>query len=90
MKQLPQLIGKEHLLQIHYAILRFMKNKTAYKTKQEPTDVIFSIKPIQEKNLPPQYHLHLRFPGKDHYTNQDEIIDLDLYLPIEELKKAIQ
>lgn len=89
MKQLPKLLSKELFFNIDYVICRFMHKKRAYKTSQNQSKVIFTIKKVKEVNLEPQYHLHLRFNGKDLWYNDSDSIDVDFYIHEKEFTKIL-
>lgn len=87
-KVLPKTISTEHWLKPSYAIARFMKSKKAFKTEQEQS-MIFTMKVIREKNLPDQLQIHARFDCKDYYTGEKENLDIDVYIPFEEVKQIV-
>jgi len=87
-KALPPKVGGEALLQIDYAIARFMGSKKAYKTEQNPSGVIFSMKRIRDERVGHQVHLHLRFSGRDRVYAGEDVLDIDVYVPVEEWAKA--
>ena len=90
MKELPKIIGEEKRLKIDYAIMRELKSKRAIKTVQNQPNVWFTVKTVETKGIPfLQVQFHLRFPGKDHYTGEEEVIDVDFYMSQEEFKKLI-
>jgi hypothetical protein len=89
MKQLPDRLGEELFLKIDYVICRFMKQKKAYKTSQNQSNVIFTVKKVKEENLEPQYHLHLRFNGRDVWFNDNDSIDVDFYINEKEFTKIL-
>lgn len=89
MKNLPVKTTKEIRLDVDYVICRFMKNKKAYKTTQNPK-LWFTIKGVQEVNLPPQVQLHLRFSGRDEWNEEDDVVDLDLYVNRELFESEIR
>ena len=66
-----------------------MQKKKAYKSSQNQSNVIFTVKKIKEDNLEPQYHLHLRFNGKDLWYNDSDSIDVDFYIHEKEFTKIL-
>jgi hypothetical protein len=86
MKKLSTRTGIEIWMKPRYAIARFMNNKSAFKTT-ENQDMIFTMKPIIEKNCPPEIQIHLRFDGKDFWNGQKDTLDIDVYIPTEEFLK---
>jgi len=88
-KQLPQRIGYEVWLRPRYAIARFMNCKIAFRT-EDNQPMILTVKPISEKNVGDQIQLHLRFKGKDYWNNISDVLDVDVYIPIEEWKKVVR
>ena len=89
MKVLPEKTSDEIFLTMDYAICRFMKNKRAYKTCQNQAGIYLTMKKVQEKNLHPQYHIHLRFAGRDHWYGDDDTIDVDCYIHESEMSKIV-
>jgi hypothetical protein len=87
MKELSKRIGEELWLKPRYAILRFMKNKSAFKTEEFPS-MIFTLKPIKEINIEEEIQLHIRFDGKDLWNGLQDVIDVDVYIPVEEFLKV--
>ncbi|MEM3402759.1 MAG: hypothetical protein QXH08_06030 [Candidatus Hadarchaeales archaeon] len=69
-----------------YVILRTMNNDHALRSEQR--DGFLSAKIIEQSGRR-QLHLHLRFEGRDHAFGNTGTVDLDLYLPLEELPKLI-
>jgi len=88
-KQLSQRIGYEVFLRPSYVIARFMKSKVAFKTSQDQP-MLCTIKPITEKGIGDQVQIHLRFEGKDLLNKLDDVLDVDVYIPIEEWKKVVR
>ena len=86
MKKLSPVVSKEVWLNPNYAIARFMGSKRAYKTKQDQK-MICTVKIVNEKNLPLEAHVHLRFEGTDTWFNEKDTLDLDLYVPLSEWSK---
>ena len=86
MKMLSPQISKEKWLNPNYAILRFMKSKKAYKTK-ENQNMICTFKIVKEPNLAFEVQVHLRFEGNDSWFNEKDTVDLDLYIPLLEWNK---
>jgi len=89
MKELPPKISQEIFLNVDYCILRMNKHVETYKIDQKQPHTFFTFKQIQEKNLPKQHHIHLRFNGKDDFSDCKDTIDIDIYIPINELSKLI-
>lgn len=88
MKSLPKIIRREVFLKVDYIICRFKQSKEAYKITQRITKTFFTIKKVNGIDTHEnQYHFHIRFHGKDKWKNKSDIIDIDLYIPTEELKK---
>lgn len=90
MKELPENKSEEIRLNVDYLICRFMKSKRAFKINQNQDGTWFTIKEVKEKGLYPQYQIHIRFDGKDEWFNENETIDLDVYIKKEELDKLKQ
>lgn len=86
MKVLPERVGREVFLPVDYLILRLLKGKAAFKTKQGAKGTLFSVKKVKEKNLPVQYQLHVRFEGKDFWSGAEDVIDFDVYIDAEEFE----
>lgn len=69
-----------------YSIVRFMKSKRAFKTEQsQPVMCFFGIL-RKDKQL----HIHLRFEGKDEWSNEEDTLDIDTYIPKSEHEKIIR
>lgn len=68
----------ERRLKLDYAMLRFPKSETAFKTKDQDPRVWFMAKHIPERA---QVALHLRIPVADEWNQLNEFIDLDIYFP---------
>jgi len=79
--------SEEVWLHPRYAIARFMKTKTAFKTLDNSNNTLMTAKVIQEKNIPKQLHIHFRMDGKDYWNKLDDIIDIDLYIGMENLEQ---
>ena len=75
----------EALLQIDYAMVRFVRNELGFKIKQGDPKVWFAFKRIPEKK---QLVIHLRMPAKDKWNNILEFLDIDIYFPQDELEKV--
>ena len=82
MKVLPLQLGPEKILFIDYSIIRNMGTKDAWKTTQNNKQNIMSLKPILEKNLEPQMHIHIRIIGKDFFKegSEEQTFDVDTYI----------
>lgn len=89
MKKLSLQTGDEVRFNVDYIICRFMKSKKAYKTPQNPKDVWFTMKPVKEKNVPEEIQIHLRFNGRDYWYNEEDIIDIDVYVNKEEFLRKV-
>jgi hypothetical protein len=87
-KVLPRPTSREAMLKIAYAIARFMDSKRAYKTEQNPNDVLFTIKRVTTPGLGEQIQLHLRFKGFDRLYGGSDTLDVDLYVPAGEWMKV--
>ena len=63
-----------------------MNSKVAFKTSDfQP--MIFTIKPIFEEGVGEQIQIHLRFEGKDYWNDLSDVLDVDVYIPIEEWRR---
>ncbi|MDH5439961.1 MAG: hypothetical protein OEY31_05110 [Candidatus Bathyarchaeota archaeon] len=65
-----------------------MKSKIAYKTKDHQP-MIFTLKPIEEEGIGRQVQMHLRFEGEDRWNHKEDVVDVDVYLPIAECDKMV-
>jgi len=66
-----------------YIIARFMKSKKAFKTRHfQPMLCFFGI--LKKDG---QLHIHVRFNGKDEWNNEEETLDVDIYIPKAEHEK---
>lgn len=83
-KLLPALLAPERLLAADYCILRSRNSTHALRSEQKGG--LLYVKLVRAP-AGPQVHLHLRFEGKDHAFGPSGVVDLDLYLPVEELEK---
>jgi len=88
-KKLPERVGVEVFLPVDYLILRLMKRKTAFKTKQGARTTLFTVKKVHEKNLPEQYQLHFRFEGKDFWSGAEDVVDFDVYVDAKEFEEKL-
>ncbi|CAK0774104.1 hypothetical protein CCP3SC15_4970002 [Gammaproteobacteria bacterium] len=90
MKELPPVLGPEYILHVDYGIARFMESKNAWSTNQDDRRNLLSIKPILEKNLPPQLQVHIRMIASNKTGLQgeglktDETLDIDAYINLED------
>ena len=83
-KLLPALLAPERLLAVDYCILR--SRNSAHALRSEQRGGLLYAKLVRAA-AGPQVHLHLRFEGRDHAFGPTGVVDLDLYLPVEELEK---
>ena len=74
----------EVMLNLNYAMARFVKSELGFKVKQDDPQAFFSAKHIPEKN---QITLHLRIPVKDEWNNIFEHLDIDIYFAESEIEK---
>ncbi|WP_342812395.1 hypothetical protein [Candidatus Hadarchaeum sp.] len=81
---LPKRVSPEVFIHPDYVILRTMNNDHALRSEQR--DGFLSAKVIEQSGRR-QLQLHLRFEGRDHAFGNTGTVDLDLYLPLEELPK---
>lgn len=77
----------EAILQIDYAMARFIKSEIGFKIKQRDPKVFFSAKKIPKKS---QVVLHLRMPVKDEWNDINEFLDIDIYFQQSELEKIVE
>jgi len=84
MKDLSEVLGNEVWIKPDYLILRFMKSRKAYKTRQNQP-MIFTVKLIDG-----QVHIHVRFDGRDKWFNDMDTLDFDVYVPIKEFEKLLE
>lgn len=90
MKELPKKLKEEEFLKLNYANCRFMKSKRAYRTIYNPSNVIFTAKLEEgdDKNSKiKMLHIHLRTKAEDRWFNEEEDLDIDLYIPESEFIK---
>jgi len=88
-KELPVPIWKQREVKVNYAIAKLMKRGIAFKSKEK---VNFSDSPDSSvrcwiKYYKPnnEFHITLRFNGKDYITGAGEDnFDIDFYIPWEE------
>lgn len=60
-----------------------MKSKKAFKIKHfQPVLCFFGILKKDE-----QLHIHIRFDGKDERDNEEDTLDIDIYIPNSEHEK---
>lgn len=87
-KKLPPRIGSEKRMRIDYGVFKIMETKDGAATVQYPDgrdpNTWFTVKPIQEKGLPPQLQWHVRFRATD-----GRIFDLDCYTPLSHLEDLV-
>lgn len=78
-KPLPVPMDMQLEIPVAYAIARLMNRGVAFKTGQNDSEARCWIKYYDKMH---QFHLTLRFEGKDHITGAGEDkFDIDLYLP---------
>lgn len=89
-KPLPTNLSEEKFLKLNYANCRFMKSKKAYRTSYNPTNIFFTAK-LEEGNEGTEkikmLHLHLRTPAEDRWFNEQENLDIDIYIPESEFSQ---
>ena len=87
MKPIPVDMDKQQQVTVDYAIARLMRKGIAFKSGQNDSEARCWIKYYEKQH---QFHLTLRFKGKDHITGQGEDnFDIDLYLPYDEFMQAV-
>ena len=85
MKDLPVPIEKQREVKVDYVIAKLMKKGIAFKSKQNDINSKCWIKYYPNQK---QFHLTLRFAGKDYITGAGEDnFDIDLYIPFDDFFK---
>lgn len=90
-KQLPEKIKQEVFLKLNYANCRFMKSKRAFRTSYNNQNGVWFTAKLENGDENSEkikmLHLHLRTPAKDRWINEEEDLDIDLYISETEFDK---
>ena len=89
MKKLPRWISHEFSLDLNYCIARYMKSKVAHRIEynQRLAGEYCTIKLVEGDALSrfnPLIHLHIRKNVQDRHTGDKDILDIDIYIPLED------